>query len=223
MNLAGFEMKIRYLIVLLFSAVLAGCAGAPRKPWWYSADVKAPLVRHTPGSVYSLQNTQDIFSDVRAHRVGDIITVLINEQAVASKQASTQINRQGSINNSAAAILGSTNPGRFNIKTGSNNKFSGSGQAAQQNSFSTTLTAMVIHVLPSGNLVIAGKKRVVLDHGPETIAIRGIVRPSAIGPSNTVTSSQVADATIRYTGSGVMQSAQRMGWLQRILIDIWPF
>lgn len=216
-------MRFRHWIPLVSAVILTGCASAPPKPWWSSADVITQPVKHTSGSVYAAGDSQDMFSDVSGHRVGDVITVVIDEQAVASKQASTSLNRQGSIDNSAAAIFASTNPGRYNLKAGSNNKFSGSGQAAQQNKFATTLTAMIIHVLPTGNLVISGHKKVVLDQGPEIIALRGIVRPSSIGPNNTVASSQVADATIRYTGSGAMQSVQHMGWLQRILMDIWPF
>ncbi len=203
--------------------LLGGCAATPVKPWWSTADVAPPPSRHSAGAIFATNDVRGLFTDVRARRVGDVITVLINEQAVASKQAATKVDRQGSVDNSATALFNSVNPGGFNLKAGAATKFSGGGQAAQKNSFTTTLTALVTHVLPGGNLVISGRKKVVLDQGPEIIRLSGIVRPASIGPNNTVYSSQIADETIRYTGSGAMQDAQRMGWLQRLLLMLWPF
>lgn len=204
--------------------LLGACASnAPQKPWWSNANVSAPPAKHSDGAIYSSSNAQPMFGDVRAHQVGDVLTVIVNEQASASKQANTQINRQGTVNNSASALFGSTNPGRYNLKAGSNNKFNGSGQSAQKNSFTTTLTAVVTHVLPNGNLVIQGSKQLLLDQGKEFIRLRGVVRPASIQPNNTVLSQDVADANIQYTGAGVFQSAQHVGWLQRFLMAIWPF
>ena len=209
--------------LLVGLVLLGGCAGAPAQPWWSAANVAPAPRRHSAGAIFATNAVRSLFADVRARRVGDVITVLINEQAVASKQASAKVDRQGSVDNSATALFNSVSPGSFNLKAGAATKFSGGGQAAQKNSFTTTLTALVTHVLPGGNLVIAGRKKVVLDQGPEIIRLSGIVRPASIGPNNTVYSSEIADETIRYTGSGAMQDAQRMGWLQRLLIMIWPF
>lgn len=217
-------MSRRLVALIGMLSVLSGCAGTTvHKPWWASADVgPTPQIR-TAGSIYAINNPRNLYGDVRARRVGDLLTVVINEQAIASKQASTQLTRQGSVNNTASTIFNSTHPGSFNLNAGSSNKFTGSGKAAQQNSLTTTLTAMVTHVLPNGDLVIEGSKKVILDSGPQYIKLSGIVRPSSIEPGNTVLSGDVADATIQYTGSGAMRDTQNMGWLQRILMTIWPF
>ena len=217
-------MKHGYRIMIAGVALLAGCAGGPPKePWWASANVAPPPPRHEAGAVYSVNDSRGVYGDVKAHQAGDVLTVLVNEQADASKQDSTQVNRKGSVDNSASALLEAPAPGRFDLKAGSSNKFSGSGQAAQSSSFTSTLTAVVTHVLPNGNLVISGRKKLLLDRGPEVISLHGIVRPSSIGPDNTVTSSQVAQETLRYTGAGALHDAQHMGWLQKFLMTIWPF
>jgi len=217
-------MKHGYPILITATIVLAGCAGGPPKqPWWASANVAPPPPRQQAGAVYASNDSRGVYSDVKAHQAGDVLTVRINEQANASKQDSTQVNRKGSVNNSASAVLNVPQPGRFDVKAGSQNKFSGSGQAAQSSTFTSTLTAVVTHVLPDGNLVISGRKKVLLDRGPEEIRLRGIVRPSSIGPNNTVSSSQIAQEQLRYTGSGTLHDAQHMGWLQKFLMTIWPF
>ncbi|MGZ8185112.1 MAG: flagellar basal body L-ring protein FlgH [Methylobacter sp.] len=42
--------------------------------------------------------------------------------------------------------------------------------------------------------------------------------------SNTISSDNVADATIMYTGNGAMADASKMGWLSRIIFSPWfPF
>lgn len=218
-------MKARAWLPIAVAILLSGCASGPHKVPWWSSDVMNPAPpHHTAGAIYASNDAQDVFSDVSAHRVGDVITVLVNEQAAATKQASTQVNRQSSIADSATGGIQSGSLGNLaSLSTSSKNKFTGGGQAAQKNSFSTTLTATIVHVLPDGNFAISGHKKVVLDQGPETIALRGIVRPSSIGPDNTVSSGDIADETIRYTGSGTLQSSQHMGWLQKLLMTVWPF
>ncbi len=220
----GKPMKYRIWLSAMSILLLAGCASnSPQPPWWAAASVVSPPPRHHSGAIYAGNDARNLYADVQARRAGDVITVLIDEQAVASKQASTKMDRQGSVDNGASAILQVPTPGRFDLKIGSKNKFSGSGQADQSSSFTSTLTAVVTHVLPNGNLVISGWKKMLLDHGPEIISLSGIVRPSSIGPDNVVSSSEVADETIRYTGQGALQDAQHMGWLQRLLMAIWPF
>jgi flagellar L-ring protein precursor FlgH len=77
--------------------------------------------------------------------------------------------------------------------------------------------------MPNGNLVIDGRREVIVNNETQLLYVTGIVRPEDIGPGNTVLSSYIADAKITYTGSGVVSDKQRVGWFVRLIDKIWPF
>ena len=81
----------------------------------------------------------------------------------------------------------------------------------------------VIEALANGNLLVSGEKQMAINQGNEYIRFSGVVNPDTISPSNTVQSTQVADARIEYKGSGAIAEAQQMGWLQRFFTIISPF
>jgi flagellar L-ring protein precursor FlgH len=85
------------------------------------------------------------------------------------------------------------------------------------------LTARVVRVLENGNLLIEGRRQLTLNAEDEFIVITGIIRPEDISASNSVSSSNIADARILYTGSGVVTDKQHPGWLTRVLDWGWPF
>ena len=81
----------------------------------------------------------------------------------------------------------------------------------------------VLEILPNGNLLVGGEKKIALAQGTETIRISGVINPITIGAGNTVQSSQIADARIEYKGDGYIQEAQDMGWLARFFLNVLPF
>jgi flagellar L-ring protein precursor FlgH len=85
------------------------------------------------------------------------------------------------------------------------------------------LTTTVVGVLPNGNLQVAGEKQIAINRGSEHIRFSGVVDPRSITGSNTVSSTQVADARIEFRSKGVMDEVQTMGWLQRFFLNISPF
>jgi len=106
----------------------------------------------------------------------------------------------------------------------SNKNFSGEGESAQSNNLTGSITAMVVEVLPNGNLRIEGEKTIAINQGDEHVRVTGIVRPVDVRTDNTVSSTLVADAVISYGGNGVIADASEMGWLSRFFNSKWwPF
>ena len=58
-------------------------------------------------------------------------------------------------------------------------------------------------------------RRLKLNQGDEFVHLSGVVRRADIATDNTVTSDKVADAHISYSGRGVIDASNRMGWLAR--------
>ena len=105
---------------------------------------------------------------------------------------------------------------------GQTQTFKGSGVAAQNNQLFGEITVTVSAVLPGGVLAIAGEKRLTLNRGEEQVQLTGLVRIDDLGPDNSVPSTRVADARIRYSGTGQIADQSRSGWLQRFFTKIAP-
>jgi flagellar L-ring protein precursor FlgH len=105
---------------------------------------------------------------------------------------------------------------------GSNQAFKGNGSAAQDNQLSGELTVTVAQVLPNGVLRVAGEKRLTLNRGEEQVQLTGLVRVDDLGPDNSVLSTRVADARIRYSGTGQIADQSRQGWLARFFTKVVP-
>ena len=101
--------------------------------------------------------------------------------------------------------------------------FSGAGAATANNAFNGTITVTVIEVYPNGNLLVSGEKQLAINQGNEFIRFSGVINPNTVTTSNTVQSTQIADARIEYKGSGFIDESQRMGWLQRFFVALLPF
>ena len=196
--------------------------------------VSTPTQDHQTGSEASLfhSNTYDgFFQDLRAHKVGDLVTINIVETSKASKKADTKTERSSSVDAGVTNFLGYEKqlgmPKAFDntsmIKASMGNKFDGSGSTSRDESMTASITARVIRVMPNGNLLIEGTRNIRVNNKTQHITLSGIIRPSDISPDNTVLSSYVADARIDYTGNGPVSDKQRPGWLARILDTVWPF
>jgi flagellar L-ring protein precursor FlgH len=109
------------------------------------------------------------------------------------------------------------------LTAGTNRTFSGAGNAAQSNSFTGSLAVTVTRVFPNGNMEVAGQKEITLNNGNEYVRVKGIVRPEDISATNIVSSTRLADAQIRYTGSGHLADASKPGWLSQFMRAISPF
>jgi len=189
------------------------------------ADLRPP--QQSSGGIYQAGYDNRLFEDHTARRVGDVLTVSLNENTQSKKAANSQDSKDDSISVSlptlfglGAILLGS------DMKTSmySSKSFKGKGNAGQSNNLNGRISVTVVEVLPNGNLKIRGEKRVALNEGDEFVRLSGIVRPVDISPSNIIDSGKIADATFMYTGEGAMADASAKGWVSRALNSPWfPF
>lgn len=162
-------------------------------------------------NLYRTGITQSLTSDQRPQRVGDLITVVISENAQSSTSQQNASNRSTAI--SAALSAGSSNHSA-SLSTG--NSFAGSGEIQRTESFVTHMTASVAEVFPNGDLMIAGSERLHINGETTTIEVRGRIRPADINGSNQVQSNRIADAQINYNGKGFVSRSAKPGIIQRI-------
>lgn len=216
------------VLVLL---VLTGCVSkTPEPDNPYYAPVEAtplPNLQPTTGSIYNAATAVNLYGDGRAFRVGDIITIELDESTESSKSSSTSVEKSNSTEVGAGTVLGQNlsifgNP--LSASLSSDNSFDGEGSSDMSNSLSGNITVTVHEVRPNGTLLVRGEKWLTLNQGDEYIRISGLVRPQDIDDSNTVLSTRLADARITYSGTGAQNDANVMGWLARFFISpLWPF
>ncbi|WP_250459716.1 flagellar basal body L-ring protein FlgH [Microbulbifer litoralis] len=165
-----------------------------------------------------------LFEDRRPRMAGDVLTVVFNEQVSASKSADSNAGRTGESSLTATTVPdGLESLADYGFELEGDNNFEGGGASQAQNTFTGTLTVTVLQVLGNGNLRVRGEKQILINQGTEFIRFSGVVDPREISGSNTVRSTQVADARIEYVGDGYINEAQTMGWLQRLFLNISPF
>ncbi len=163
-----------------------------------------------------MQNpSNSLFSDYKAFRVGDAVTVIVTEQTSASKDASTSTSRQSTINGSAAATLGTRTLPSAGLQLGTDNEFKGNGSASETGDVQTIISARVLKVDRYGNLEIQGSRLISINGQAQTLTLSGSVRPSDIQSDNTVYSYQIAGAKIVFTGSGSINDSQSPDWLMK--------
>lgn len=179
----------------------------------------------TNGSIFNAASARSLFEDRRARYIGDTITINIAEKTAAAKKSETKADRTHAQGMTMGAMLNlplmpAQNP---TMKADSNAAFEGSGENTSSNNFTGTLTVTVIEVYPNGNLLVSGEKQIGLKEGEEFVRFSGVVNPNTITASNTVQSTQVADARIEYKANGFLDTAQVMGWLGRFFLTFLPF
>lgn len=213
-----------WLVVLLG---LAGCGTTP------SSIVDQPTTARPQaqpaqaagnGAIYQTNAYRPLFEDRRARQVGDVLTIVINENTQAGKKASSNGSKTGAIDSSIKAVTGlplKTFEGAA-LKADSSTAYDDKSAINSSNVFSGNITVTVTEVLPNGNLVVAGEKQIALDKGTEYIRLSGVVQPDTIRAGNTVSSAKVADARIEYRSSAKFDSAEVMGWLARFFLSFIP-
>ncbi|MGB3724267.1 MAG: flagellar basal body L-ring protein FlgH [Glaciecola sp.] len=179
----------------------------------------------TSGSLFSPTLANSLYSDVKARRVGDIITVTLSENTNASKSAGSSSSKASTLDVNPIVGLGA-NPlriGKETIQLGmdSSNDFSGDASASQSNSLSGNISVTVVEVLPNQNLIIRGEKWLTLNNGDEYIRLTGVIRPADVAPTNEIESTKIANARIQYSGTGSFARAQEKGWLTQFFSSTW--
>ncbi|MFW6379737.1 MAG: flagellar basal body L-ring protein FlgH [Guyparkeria sp.] len=218
--------------MLLGVALLAGCASQPPiKPDPQFEPAMPPEVSEnnpvqSNGAIFQSGQVDNMFADSRPYRVGDILTVVMEESMQASKSAQTSTGKSQETGITPPNVLGLSGPAieRLNAEISGERDFSGDGESSQENTLNGQITVTVARVLSNGNLVIRGQKWIGINQGSEFIKLAGVVRPQDIASDNTVMSTRVANAQIAYGGEGVINESNNMGWLARFFNSpIFPF
>ncbi len=215
-------------LVLAASAaalVLQGCAldilePKPDDPAYAPALPEEEITSAVPtGSLFNPYSTNNgLYTDTRAHKVGDLISVTLEESTSASKNAATDLNKDNSVSIGTATLGGRIITAKgydTSLSLSNSSDFSGSSDASQSNSLSGQISVSVIKVLANGNLMVRGEKWLMLNNGNEYVRVTGIVRSEDVSSDNTVSSQRIANARIQYGGTGDFASTQERGWLSR--------
>ncbi|GAA5213881.1 flagellar basal body L-ring protein FlgH [Corallincola platygyrae] len=211
---------------------LTGCGSVyqvqPDDPYY------APLIPEMPeaqmvltGSMFQDVTAQNLYSDIKARRIGDIITVNLVENTKANKGAKSELDKETSVEYLAPTMFGRpVTIGGNTLDVGIDNttEFEGESKVNQNNSLLGAISVSVVQVLANGHLVVRGEKWITINQGDEYIRLTGIIRPEDVTADNNIASTKVANARIQYSGTGSAHDTQTPGWLTQFFNSpIWPF
>ncbi len=184
-------------------------------------------LKHTTGAIFAADSTDMWQAKRRDYRVGDIITVLLNESAQAARTLNNETSREAATDVVPAGLtnrLSGLNGVLGGLKTdGGKTTNKGKGTADQQASLTGSIAATVVEVQANGNLVIRGEKQLSMSEGGEVIQVSGVIRPDDVSAISTVQSRRLANAQIAYRAAGDLANATRAGWGTSALWKFWPF
>ena len=222
---SAFRFPVIALIALAMNACVSPPAQPDYSPTWPEP---APSQTQANGAIYQVGHDVALFENSVAHRVGDTLTIHLNESTNASKSATTSTKKSSSADLPGPTIAGRpvTVNGTPILEMGMDNKtaFDGEGASKQSNQLVGSITVTVAERLSNGNLLVRGQKWIAINQGKEFVRLQGIVRPIDIESDNTISSLKVADAMISYGGKGTLADANSPGLLARFFNLPWlPF
>lgn len=213
-------MKKIYISSLLV-LVLAGCESSTLRVQKDDAAYAPPEdIIQSPsqvagGGLYNGDYNWSLMQDRRAYRVGDILTVILDESTQASKQARTNFDKKNDVSIAVPEAFGHS-PDKLKASIDGRRNFNGNAVSQQQNSLRGSITVAVYKVMPNGILAVRGEKWLTLNQGDEYMRVTGLVRADDVERDNSVSSQRVANARISYAGRGALSDANTAGWLTRI-------
>lgn len=173
-------------------------------------DTSAPT--HTLGSLWSPgANLIDLSTDYKARKVNDTVVITVAVQTTANQSGDVTSQRTFSTTSGITGLAGDISTKGLNplFNANSSTALKGSGATDRSTTFQTSMTAQVIAVLPSGNLVLEAQRKIFMANQHEDITVRGVVRPGDIGPNNTVASSSLSNLEIEMKGKGIISDSTR--------------
>ncbi|MCT4704620.1 flagellar basal body L-ring protein FlgH [Enterobacteriaceae bacterium H16N7] len=211
----------KYLWLMTIIPLLAGCESPALLVKKDDAAFAPPQLEATPtpdgraGGVFDTGYNWSLTADRRAYRVGDILTVILEESTQSSKQAKTNFGKNSSMDIGAPTFFGHSES-HLEGSASANRSFDGGASSQQQNSLRGSITVSVHSVMPNGVLEIRGEKWLTLNQGDEYIRLSGLVRADDIQNDNSVSSQRIGNARISYAGRGALSDSNAAGWLTRL-------
>ena len=211
---------------------LLGSRGCPLGGVWLSLALLGPLAAGAgPGSLWKEDSSRSMFADRRARAVGDILTILVQENSTASKENSTKTSKSSSVDASLDTVLYSPSASLFltkggklpAMKFGGSQSFDGGGKINNSEQITARIAVRVVDVLPNANFIIEGRRETFVSGEKQEAVLRGTVRSADITANNTVFSYNVAEASIRFVSRGTITDNQRKGWILRVWEKVTPF
>ena len=180
------------------------------------------IIAWEPLKAQEVPKNFSLYTDKKAKKIEDVITVFIVEDAKANNDTKTNTDKSqdASVDISPFNVKWSGTPvNEYTPKVGfggsSKQKYNGQGHSSRAGEVKATVSARIVAVYDNGNLLIEGNKEVEINNEKEILRVSGIVRPEDVSSDNTIASSKIADARIQYTGEGDLHNAERPGWLAR--------
>ena len=174
--------------------------------------ISAPIATEAK-SLWVDGGAMSMYADKKARNVGDILTIVINE-------STTQTATKARTNSKSGSISVGSGTGIFDFikafSASGSDSFQADGSATDTNRFLGQITVTVVEVLPNDNMVIEGTQSIWQNRDEHKITLRGIVRRDDVTMNNTVPSTKVADATLKFDGKGPLNAKQRQGILTQI-------
>jgi flagellar L-ring protein FlgH len=226
-------VSLKFVSFSILGVLIGGCSTYTEQVVSQSfqpAEAPVTLAKSTNmnGAIFQPGRSGLFATDQRARRIGDILTVSFNETYAATKAQTASSSKTDAFGVTLPTALPNMLTGGFDkdpagLNAGTTRSFAGAGNAVQSNSFSGLLSVTVVRVFDNGNMEVQGQKELTLNNGNEYVRVRGVVRPEDISANNIVSSDRLADAQIRYTGSGHLADSSQPGWLSQLMRTISPF
>lgn len=166
-------------------------------------------------------NELSMFADRTAAKVGDILTVVVSENTTMNKNVNKATGSNTVMDYGIANLIFSgSGLGKHNgtfpgVSINPNDSFSGNGSISDSSSVSSSLTVLVVDTLPNGNLVIEGAKQVDMEGEIQYAIVRGVVRRDDVLANNTIDSTRIASAQVKFLSKGDLKEARKKGWLNK--------
>ncbi|MFD1342041.1 flagellar basal body L-ring protein FlgH [Litorisediminicola beolgyonensis] len=199
-------------------------------------DLPEPMLRAESASLWQRGNAS-FFADQRAERVGDLLTIVIEIDDNAQLRNQTQRKREGQTNLGTPSLfgygdqLGKILPGvdddafagKDLIAISGGQDVTGSGSINRNETINLRVAALVVERLPNGNLVVAGRQEVKVNHELRDLRVSGIIRPEDIQRDNSIPYDKIAEARISYGGRGQLSRQQKVQYGEGVMDVILPY
>ena len=180
------------------------------------ADSLFPVKKAAKASTGSSNvNASSLYTDIRAHDVGDLLTIVVLESTTAQSAATTKTSQDDSVSAFAGTGLFARIFKELPLTANNSRNGNGSGTTTRSGTLTTTLSVLVKEVLPNGTMKVEGSRMVGINKETQHVIFSGVVRPEDISPDNTISSNLIAQVEVHYDGKGIVAETQRMGILSR--------